>query len=56
MELELSVLHLFRNSDICWSLTFASPVAVVEQSQAWTVFDRSETAIAGSNPALSMDV
>jgi hypothetical protein len=25
-------------------------------SEAWTVFDRSEAVIAGSNPALGMDV
>jgi hypothetical protein len=32
------------------------PVAVAEQSETWTVFDRSEAVIAGSNPALGMDV
>jgi hypothetical protein len=32
------------------------PVAVAERSAAWTVFDRLEAVIAGSNPALSMDV
>jgi hypothetical protein len=32
------------------------PVAVADRSEAWTVFDRSETVIAGSNPALYMDV
>jgi hypothetical protein len=31
-------------------------VAVAERSEAWTVFDRSETVIAGSDPALVMDV
>jgi hypothetical protein len=28
------------------------PVAAAERSKAWTVFDRSEAVIAGSNPAL----
>jgi hypothetical protein len=32
------------------------PVAVVERSEEWTVFDRSEALIEGSNPALGMDV
>jgi hypothetical protein len=32
------------------------PVAVAERSGAWTVFDRSEAVIAGSNSALGMDV
>jgi hypothetical protein len=32
------------------------PVAVAEQFEAWRVFDRSEAVIAGSNPALAMDV
>jgi hypothetical protein len=31
-------------------------VAVAERSEEWTVFDRSEAAIAGSHPALGMDV
>jgi hypothetical protein len=31
-------------------------VAVDEWSEAWTVFDRSEGMIAGSNPSLGMDV
>jgi hypothetical protein len=35
---------------------FAGPVAVVERSKAWRVFDRSEAVIARSNPALGMDV
>jgi hypothetical protein len=32
------------------------PVAVAERFEAWTVFDRSEAVIAGSDPALGMDV
>jgi hypothetical protein len=32
------------------------PVPVAERSETWTVFDRSEAVIAGSNPALGMDV
>jgi hypothetical protein len=31
------------------------PVAVAERSEAWTVFDSSETVIAGSNPTLGVD-
>jgi hypothetical protein len=31
-------------------------VAVAERSEAWTVFDRSEALIAGSNPHYGMDV
>jgi hypothetical protein len=32
------------------------PVAVAERSEAWTVFDRSEAAISGSNSSFGMDV
>jgi hypothetical protein len=32
------------------------PVAVAERSEAWAVFGRSEAVIAGSDPALGMDV
>jgi hypothetical protein len=32
------------------------PIAVAERSEAWTVFDRSEAVIVGSNPALPVDV
>jgi hypothetical protein len=31
-------------------------VAVTERSEAWRVFDRSDSMIVGSNPALGMDV
>jgi hypothetical protein len=37
-------------------LSKLGPVAIAERSEAWTVFDRSEAVIAGSNPALGMDV
>jgi hypothetical protein len=32
------------------------PVAVVERSEAWTVFDHPEAVIAGSNLVIGMDV
>jgi hypothetical protein len=32
------------------------PVAVANLSEVWTVFDRSEAVIAGSDPILGMDV
>jgi hypothetical protein len=32
------------------------PVAVAERSATWTIFDRSEAVIAGSNTSLGMDV
>jgi hypothetical protein len=35
---------------------FKGPVAVAERSEAWTIFDRSEAVITGSNPALGMDI
>jgi hypothetical protein len=34
----------------------AEPIAAAERSGARTVFDRSQAVIAGSNPALGMDV
>jgi hypothetical protein len=37
-------------------ITHPQPVAVAEQSEAWTVFDRSETVMVGSSPVLGMDV
>jgi hypothetical protein len=37
-------------------VTSVLQVAVAERSEEWTVFDRSEAVIAGSNPALGMDV
>jgi hypothetical protein len=42
--------------DVICVLTLSSPVAVAEHSKTWTVFGRSEAVIAGSNPALGMDV
>jgi hypothetical protein len=32
------------------------PVAVSERSEEWTIFNRSEAVIVGSNPTLGMDV
>jgi hypothetical protein len=38
------------------NINVLEPVAVAEQSEAWTVFDRLEGVIEGPNPALRMDV
>jgi hypothetical protein len=35
-------------------LILKEPVAVAEQSETWTAFDRSDAVIAGSNPAVGM--
>jgi hypothetical protein len=54
---------MFQVSNPSWKknenspiLSWVLPVAVAERSEAWTVFDHSESVIAGSNPALGMDV
>jgi hypothetical protein len=52
-SLKLSLLQVSEKISI---VIFLKPVAVDERSEAWTIFDRSEAVIAGSNPALGMDV
>jgi hypothetical protein len=42
--------------NIVYQVKINEPVAVAERPEAWTVFDRSEAVIAGSNLALGMDV
>jgi hypothetical protein len=43
-------------AQVCFLVYLEQPVSIAEQSEASTVFDRSDVEIAGSNPALSMDV
>jgi broad specificity polyphosphatase/5'/3'-nucleotidase SurE len=38
------------------SYSFIYPITVAAPSEAWTVFVRSNTGIAGSNPTQDMDV
>jgi hypothetical protein len=40
----------------CGTTLFPSPITVVAQSEAWTVFAHSNAGIVGSNPTQSMDI
>jgi hypothetical protein len=52
----LAIYGVWIGKWIYWPPIHTTPVAVAEWSEEWTVFDRSEAVIAGSNPALGMDV
>jgi hypothetical protein len=41
---------------LLYSLVFKLPITVAELSKAWTVFDRSNTGVLGSNPTWGMNV